>query len=120
MGAAKDYIRYWRGHQERFKREGVVLSDTAMNDAKRIACFLKKNYRCGDIYLIGSLLDRERFSAGSDIDLVVKGLPKQKYFSMLAEIRDMTQFSVDVIPYEDANRFMREAVEKEGMRITGQ
>ena|SRR3990167_1842911 len=116
----KDYIKYWKERQERLKREGIVLSEMAANDAKKIACFLKKNYRCGDVYLIGSLLDRERFSAGSDIDLVVKGLPKQKYFSMLAEIRDMTQFSVDVIPYEDANRFMREAVEKEGMRITGQ
>ena len=24
MGAAKDYIRYWREHQERLKREGAV------------------------------------------------------------------------------------------------
>ena len=113
----RDYIRYWKERQKRLEKERIVLSDMAVNDAKKIASFLKKNYRCGDVYLIGSLLDRGRFSAGSDIDLVVKGLPKQKYFSMLAEIRDMTRFSVDVIPYEDANRLMQETVEKEGMRI---
>ena len=125
----RDYIKYWKEHQQRLKREGAVLSEMAMGDAKKIAHFLRENYRCGDVYLIGSLLDRERFSASSDIDLVVKGLPKQKYFSMLAEIRDITQFSVDVIPYEDANKLMREVVEKEGIclcvarrqvRITGQ
>ena len=113
----KDYIKYWKERQERLKREGIVLSEMAANDAKKIARFLKENYRCGDIYLVGSLLDKDGFSAGSDIDIVVKGLPKRKYFSILAEIRDMTQFSVDVIPYEDANRLMREVVEKEGILV---
>jgi len=114
----KDYIKYWKEHQQRLKREGAVLSERAMGDAKKIAHFLRENYRCGDVYIVGSLLDKERFSVGSDIDLVVKGLPKQKYFSMVAEIRDITRFPVDIIPYEDANNLMRETVEKEGVRIT--
>ena len=118
MGVKRNYIRYWKESYERLKREGVVLSEMAMNDAKKIAGFLKDNYRCGDIYLVGSLLDKESFSLNSDIDLVVKGMPKDKYFSILAEIRDITRFPVDIIPYEDANNLMRETVEKEGVRIT--
>ena len=48
----------------------------------------------------------------SDIDFVVKGLPKERYFYILAEIRDITGFAIDIIPYEDANELIRNTVEK--------
>lgn len=90
------------------------LFNKALNDAAKIAGYLREQHGCGDIYLIGSLLEKDRFSEKSDIDLVVKGLPKERYFHILAEIRDITDFPVDIIPYEDANELVKDIVDKEG------
>lgn len=96
------------------KKARQTLLEKAMHDAARIADYLRERYGCGEIYLIGSTLQEEGFSEKSDIDLVVKGLPRDRYFHILAEISDITDFPVDIIPYEDANELMKNTVLNEG------
>ncbi len=94
-----------------------ALFKKALVDAAKIAGYLRERYGCEEIYLIGSILEKEQFSEKSDIDLVIKGLPKDRYFYILAEVRDITDFPIDIIPYEDASELIRNIVKKEGKEI---
>ncbi len=88
-----------------------------MKEAKAIACFLTENYGAR-VYGIGSLFEPDRsFSPSSDIDLVVMGLPKGKFFSISAEAGQLTRFNLDIIPYEDANDLVRETVRDKGVLL---
>ncbi|MEK6714151.1 MAG: nucleotidyltransferase domain-containing protein [Nitrospirota bacterium] len=111
------YVKHWKRRLDSMEKARQVLFTRALDDASKIAGYLRDKHGCGEIYLIGSILDKERFSEKSDIDFVVKGLPKERYFYILAEIRDITGFAVDIIPYEDANELIRNTVEKEGKRL---
>ncbi|HAS16867.1 MAG: hypothetical protein A2Z60_02160 [Nitrospirae bacterium RIFCSPLOWO2_02_42_7] len=113
----KTYAKHWKRHLNAMEKTRQVLFKKALDDAAKIANYLRERYGCEEIYLIGSILEKERFSEKSDIDLVVRGLPKERYFHILAEIRDITDFSTDIIPYEDANELIIETVKKEGKRL---
>lgn len=108
------YVKHWKRRLDLMEKARQCLFNKALDDAAKIAGYLREIYGCGDIYLIGSLLEKDRFSEKSDIDLVVKGLPQERYFHILAEIRDITDFSIDIIPYEDANELVKDIVDKEG------
>ena len=88
----------------------------ALADAKRIAAHLRDRYQA-EVIGIGSLFDPARpFLERSDIDLVVSGLPKGKYFAALSEAADLTRFHLDLIPLEDANDLLRERARR-GVRL---
>ena len=88
----------------------------ARADAKRIAAHLRDRYQA-EVIGIGSLFDPARpFLERSDIDLVVSGLPKGKYFAALSEAADLTRFHLDLIPIEDANDLLRERARR-GVRL---
>lgn len=79
-----------------------------MEQAIRIARYLADRYDV-HVYGIGSLFDPDNtFTVRSDIDLVVKGLPKGRFLSICAEAEQLTEFHLDIIPYEDANVLIRE------------
>ena len=113
----KTYVEHWKRRLDSMEKARQALFTRALDDASKIAGYLRNKHGCGEIYLIGSILDKERFNEKSDIDFVVKGLPKDRYFYILAEIRDMTDFAIDIVPYEDANELIRDTVEKEGKRL---
>lgn len=113
----KTYVEHWKRRRDSMEKARQALFIKALDDASKIAGYLREKHGCGEIYLIGSILDKERFSENSDIDFVVKGLPKERYFYLLAEIRDITGFAIDIIPYEDANELIKNTVEKEGKRL---
>ncbi len=113
----ESYVKHWKRCLDLMEKARQSLFNKAINDAAKIAGYLREIYGCGDVYLIGSLLDKERFSEKSDIDFVVKGLPKDRYFYLLAEIRDITDFAIDIIPYEDANELIKNTEEQEEKRI---
>ena len=86
-------------------------------DAELIASFLRKRNGAG-VWGIGSLFEGIRpFRKGSDIDLSVKGIPKECFFEALAEVRCLTDFDVDLIPLDHANDLMREIVRDRGVRL---
>jgi hypothetical protein len=95
--------------------EGDVRAAHA--DALRIATCLKEHYGA-EVYGIGSLFETIRpFRKGSDIDLVARGIPKAEYFDALAEVQAMTDFGVDLIPWEAANDLVREIVRVAGVKL---
>ncbi|TVR64875.1 MAG: DNA polymerase subunit beta [Spirochaetaceae bacterium] len=112
-GAGK-YDPVGRLRARRFRED---LRQDAERDARKIADHLKQTYGA-TVYCIGSVAEKDRpFSSRSDIDLVVKGLPRNRYFAILAEISDMSEFGVDLIPYEDANELAIEMVKTVGIEL---
>ena len=99
------------------RRNDTARKKQALKDASAVARFLHENYGA-EVYGIGSLFERSRsFSKRSDIDLVVKGLPKDRFFSILAEVGELTRFQIDIVPYEDANELVRETVQERGVLL---
>jgi len=89
----------------------------ALADARAIAAYLRREYGA-EVYGIGSLFVAGRdFTERSDIDLVAKGLPAERFFSILVKLDGMTPFKLDLVPFEDANEFMRKTVLEEGMLL---
>ena len=89
----------------------------ARRDAESIARFLKDRFGA-EVWGIGSLFEELRpFRKGSDIDLVAKGISTDRFFEVLAEVQDQTQFPVDLIPWEEANDLIREILLTSGVRL---
>ena len=89
----------------------------ACNDAKRIAAYLRVRYGA-TVLGIGSLFDDNRsFRQDSDIDLVAQALPSGCYFQILAEIGEMTDFKIDLIPMESAHDYLKNLAKTTGVRL---
>ena len=69
-----------------------------------------------EVYLIGSTVFSKPVHYGSDIDLIVKGLPAKKYFRALKECWDLlpSDFELDLIPWEEASARLKKRAKDEG------
>lgn len=91
--------------------------ERAMRDAHVVAAYLRTTFGAR-VWGIGSAFDSaRRFQFHSDIDLVVQGLPADRFFHASACAARMTEFPLDVIPLEDANSLMRQRVREEGVEL---
>lgn len=88
--------------------------------AERCAWVLKDKYKVKTVFLIGSLV-KGFIHERSDIDLVVEGLSSDLYIKALTELWDLlpTGVELNLIPFEDAFRSLREKTLKEGELIHG-
>lgn len=101
-------------HRQLFRED---LRKKAREDAQRIAAYLKETYQA-EVFGIGSAFDPERpFSTRSDIDLVVKGLPEERYFHILDEVSVLTAFRLDLIPFETARPTILEEIQLPGRKL---
>ena len=91
--------------------------ERAIADSRRIAVFLRETYGAETLGVGSLFLEGRPFTEKSDIDLVVKGLPGNRYFSILSEVEKLTTFPFDLVPYEDANGFLRKLADEEGVRL---
>lgn len=85
----------------------------ASADFSRITAMIMENFKPFRIYQWGSLLDRERFSEISDIDIAVEGLSgPEEFFALLGEALPLTDFPLDIVEIEkvgdDNARYIRE------------
>jgi hypothetical protein len=99
------------------RRNNPELRQKALADAAKIASFLFQ--RCGaKVYGIGSAFEGDRdFSIHSDIDLVAEGIPARIFVLLSAEAAFLTDFHLDLIPYENANELLRETVQARGVPL---
>ncbi|MEK7729731.1 MAG: nucleotidyltransferase domain-containing protein [candidate division KSB1 bacterium] len=113
----KPYVEGWRKRLAEAEALRAQRKSVAQLEAKQIARFLRENHGCRRVVGIGSAFNEKEFTELSDIDLVVYGLPKKKYFSICAELRELTRFEVDLIPAEDARPLVLERVAAEGVEL---
>jgi len=111
------YVLGWKKRAAAAAELRAARKKAAQADARRIAKFLREKYGCSRVVGIGSTFNEKDFSEHSDIDLVVYGLPKGKYFSISAEAGDLTSLQVDLIPAEDARPLILQLVAEEGVEL---
>lgn len=87
--------------------------EKASSDFSRIVDMIIEKFSPRRIYQWGSLLDRERFSEISDIDIAIEGLSgPEVFFALLGEALSLTDFPLDIVEIEkvgdDNARYIRE------------
>lgn len=58
-----------------------------------------KNKTVDEVFIVGSILQKNKFYEFSDIDIAVLGL-KENYFRTLSELEDLLNMQVDLIELE--------------------
>lgn len=54
-----------------------------------------------EVILFGSALECDRFTLTSDLDLAVKGLPPEQFFTIVARLQDLSpEFKIDLVQLE--------------------
>ena len=77
---------------------------------------LARRYDVGEVLLFGSAADPKR--QADDIDLAVKGIVPEKFFSFYGDLLFGLSKSVDLINLANDSKFNR-LVSREGMRLYG-
>jgi len=110
------YRRSWQKRREKNKKSLVQRNREARELAQKCGKHLRKEYGVAFVYLVGSTVFSSRFHPRSDIDLLVKGLPDEKYFTALKECWDLLRpgFELDLIPWEDAPEKLKEKAREQG------
>lgn len=103
------------------KNDDIDLSEhykKAWREARRAANILKKEYGAKDVWIFGSLTDKNRFNLRSDIDLAEMGIADKKFYSAVAGVtRVIKDFKIDLVDKEDCRQTIRNAIEKEGIKL---
>ena len=80
-----------------------ALPDSHSEDVKRAISILRET-GCDEVYLFGSLSDGTA-RPDSDIDLAVRGLPAQKFFSVYGRLMRELAHGVDLVNLDTHTRF---------------
>ena len=101
MSKYDKYKQAWHARMSQSAVETKQLAQTAEIVAEKCADILLHDFGAQKVFLFGSLAEGY-FRKNSDIDLVVEGLEKKKYFKALCKIAQVAKnFDVDLIPFED-------------------
>jgi predicted nucleotidyltransferase len=110
--------RFLRARSERRERELDVRCEAARRDAAAIVAMAVERYRPRRVYQWGSLLDRRRFSALSDIDIAVEGLGSaEAFFALARDAETLTRFSLDIVELERIDPLHAETIRREGKLV---
>jgi len=108
----------WRSRAARQRAERRQRAARARADARRAAAMLRDEFGVHEVWLFGSLASEPRHDA-FDIDLAVRGLRPDQYFTALARIGEIVHEPFDVVTLETCRERTRRAVEAIGVRIDG-
>lgn len=110
IDAVRDFLRNKEMERSRSLDERFAQ---ASYDFGRLVDMMVEKFNPRRIYQWGSLLDREKFSEISDIDIAVEGLSgPEEFFALLGEALPLTDFPLDIVEIEkvgdDNARYIRE------------
>ncbi len=92
--------------------------ERAMDVARQAAVLLRETYGAKRVLIFGSLVHPERFTAWSDIDLAVVGIPAQNFYRAVAVVTGLSEeFEIDVVAVEDCRSTFREVIQREGVAV---
>jgi predicted nucleotidyltransferase len=113
------YKRSWQSRREKERSHLKHRRKKAKELAQKCGRLLRDEYEVDSVYLVGSLVSPGRFHSRSDIDLLVKGLPDEEYFTALKGCWDQLQhgFELDLIPWEDAPKRLKQEANQKGEKV---
>lgn len=106
-----------RAKQMQKRQQLMLRQQQGLQIAHQAARLLKDQFAAKRVVLFGSLLDLDRMHPDSDIDLAVWGLPEQDYLQAVAQLLDLSDFSVDLIEAEHAFPKLLEAIQISGVEL---
>jgi predicted nucleotidyltransferase len=90
----------------------------ALAVAHAIARILREDFGATMVVAFGSIVDPDRFSPWSDIDIAVTGIRSDRFYKAVAASIDMNHdFHVDIVDPEDCSLSLRQSIEKDGIEI---
>jgi predicted nucleotidyltransferase len=110
------YIASWREHFTKQETESRALAARARRDLTKAVEILKA-YGAKRIFIFGSLCRPGRFHPGSDIDLVVEGIPAQFFMRAAADLMMSIDWPIDLKPLEGLDDLIRDTIFKKGEQI---
>lgn len=107
---------------ERRKRQGAAYvqqrKQRAWQLAQQAAQILRNNFGAQKVAVIGSLAHEAWFTPWSDIDLVVWGIPPERFYAAVGAVAELsTEFTIDLIDAETVRSNLRETIEREGREL---
>jgi|GEM_PF-3494215 len=80
-----------------------ALRIAVLRDVHRCLAQLYPKYRWQSLYLFGSIVKAHRFADGSDIDIAIQGIDKDKYFEFVGAIQSRLNRVVDVVLLDECH-----------------
>jgi predicted nucleotidyltransferase len=98
---------------ELLKERGELLGRV-----RKAAALLKTKFGVRRVILIGSLAHASWFTAESDVDIVVEGLPNRWYWEAWKTLEDeVADRTVDLIDLESAAEPLRRSISRHGIEL---
>lgn len=119
FGVDLDQVRAFLADKERRRRLAVdERYARATRDARAIVSEIVAQVNPRRIYQWGSLLDRERFTEISDLDIAVEGLNgPAEFFRTLGIAMNGTALPVDIVELEKVPADVAERIRKRGALV---
>lgn len=97
-----------------------IFPDWFIREAERLGQILARDLQVEAIYLFGSLAWNGAFNPKTDIDLAVRGLPKERLYEALGVLERETKFPGQLFDFEDLPEHLRQRILSEGKVLAGQ
>ena len=118
MVSHESTLRFLKDRERARQHHLDAAFERAIRDFGCISKFIINDYNPQAIWQWGSLLDRNRFSEISDIDIAIEGLEDpQAIFDIYNRAGAMTEFPVDVIELEKIEQEYASLIRRKGERI---
>ena len=112
-----EYRRRLDQHLQNRKVDEALLQ-RAWQTAHQVAAILYDDFGATQVAVFGSLAGQKWFSKGSDIDIVVWGLPGDTYLDALWETRNFSpEFKIDLVNFHSAKGRFRERIQSQALPI---
>lgn len=82
------------------ERRRKKFQKEVIREITRIARLARKRFNFDSMYIFGSILT-DRFRSWSDVDLIIKGLPPEKFFKFYSFLIEKSQYKLDLKSYEE-------------------
>jgi predicted nucleotidyltransferase len=90
----------------------------AWQDCRSIIQLILQKYHPVRVYQWGSLLDRQKFSEISDIDLAVEGLASpEQFFALYRDAEALTDFPLDLVEWEHIDPLHQASIRRKGRLV---
>lgn len=94
-----NFIIAWKKRISDGKAYLSWLREKAYQESERCASILQREYQVKKVILYGSILDKDRFSENSDIDLAVEGLDGSEFFDATGRLIQESRFRIQLLPF---------------------
>jgi predicted nucleotidyltransferase len=114
----EQYRRTARRREAEQRQAMVQRREVAWTVARRAASLLKEQFGATQVVVYGSLAHGAWFNARSDIDLMVVGIPPDKFWRAWAELDQVSGgFEIELVTETELTESLRKMIQREGVEL---